>query len=425
MYKLWIAIYKEVLLLIRDIGGLVILFLMPLVLVITVTLIQDGSFEKNEKNKIPVLFVDHDKGELSATIVKSLEHEKVFEIVNNYNGLPVGESQANELVLKGKFKFAIIIPQNLSKNLQHRVAQNVSEILEEIGMSEEKSNTIQQPIVAQDIKLYFDPATHFSFKNNIKSSIENMVSKLESQSIYAAFQKELEVEGELFDKESFITFTEINPHHSTGEIKPNSVQHNVPAWALFAIFFIVIPLSINIVKEKNQGTFVRLKTNPVSFITIYGGKVVVYLVVCLLQFLLMMMVGIYLFPHIGLPEFTVNGSYFLLFVVALFSGLAAIGFGILLGILAKTPEQSAPFGATSVVILAAIGGVWIPVFMMPKILQFFAHLSPMNWGLNAFYDVIIRAGNWIDILPEISLLLVFFVAMLTIAFYYDKSKRAI
>jgi ABC-2 type transport system permease protein len=34
------------------------------------------------------------------------------------------------------------------------------------------------------------------------------------------------------------------------DIMPNSVQHNVPAWALFAIFFIVVPLSINLVKEK-------------------------------------------------------------------------------------------------------------------------------------------------------------------------------
>ena len=38
---------------------------------------------------------------------------------------------------------------------------------------------------------------------------------------------------------------------------------------------------------------------------------------------------------------------------AIGAGLAAIGFGVLLGTVANTQEQSAPFGATSVVVLAA------------------------------------------------------------------------
>jgi hypothetical protein len=39
MYKLWMSVYKEFLLLKRDFGGLIILFVMPLVLIITITLI--------------------------------------------------------------------------------------------------------------------------------------------------------------------------------------------------------------------------------------------------------------------------------------------------------------------------------------------------------------------------------------------------
>ena len=139
----------------------------------------------------------------------------------------------------------------------------------------------------------------------------------------------------------------------------------------------------------------------------------------------MLLVGFYLFPHIGLPELTINGSYILLFIVALFCGLAAIGFGILLGTLSNTAEQSAPLGATSVVILAAIGGVWIPIFMMPEYMQFIAKISPMNWGLNAFYDIIIRNGSLYDISLEICLLGLFFIVFLFISIYYDKVKNNI
>jgi len=49
----------------------------------------------------------------------------------------------------------------------------------------------------------------------------------------------------------------------------------------------------------------------------------------------------------------------------------------------------------------------------------------MNWGLNCFYDVIIRSGNFVDVLPEISLLGLFFISMLAISIFYDKRKNAI
>jgi len=191
------------------------------------------------------------------------------------------------------------------------------------------------------------------------------------------------------------------PKVNNKELVPNSVQHNVPAWTLFAIFFIVIPLSINIVKEKSQGTFVRLQTNPVSNSVVLAGKTVTYLFICMIQFYMMVAVAVFLFPHLGLPSLNVEGNLFLMSIVALFSGFAAIGFGILLGTIAKTQEQSAPFGATSVIILAAVGGVWVPVFAMPRIMQIVAHSSPMNWGLSAFYDVLLRNATLVTILPQL------------------------
>ena len=253
-----------------------------------------------------------------------------------------------------------------------------------------------------------------------------MISQIETQSIYKTFQSQIgESDKVVFDQSSFITFKEIVPTIDNKEILPNSVQHNVPAWSLFAIFFIVVPLSINIVKEKGQGTQIRLITNPVPYAVLIAGKTATYLMICMIQFLLMVAVGIYLFPYLNLPILDVSGKMTLLLIVALFSGLAAIGFGILLGTIAKTQEQSAPFGATSVVILAAIGGVWVPVFAMPKIMQYISHISPMNWGLNAFYDVLLRNGDFREIMPEIIFLFLFFIITTSVAILYDKKKRAV
>lgn len=425
VYKLYHSVYKEMLLLKRDFGGVIILFLMPLVLIISVTLIQDSSFKKTTNSKIPILFVDNDKGKVSHAVVENLQKSEAFSIITSIDNQPITEQIAQKLVFKGNYQMAIVIPSNLSTDLQLKIDQNVEKIVSQFSVDETKSTQNSTTISQKEVKLYFDPAVQLSFKNGVMNAIDKLISQIETQSIYAAFQDQLGDGVVGFEQKNFISFKEIVPHRNNQEVIPNATQHNVPAWTLFAIFFIVIPLSINIVKEKLQGTFVRLQTNPVSNIVIYGGKIIVYLLICLLQFYMMIGVAIFIFPNIGLPPLNLDGNLFLMSLVAFFSGLAAIGFGILLGTVAKTQEQSAPFGATATIILAAIGGVWVPVFAMSETMQIVSKLSPMNWGLNAFSDVLLRNGSFIDILPEISLLLLFFITTTTIALYYDKKKRAV
>ena len=410
------------LLLVRDLGGIAILFIMPLLLLIVITLVQDGTFKTISDIKIPVILVDNDKGEISKSIVENLSESNSFEIIQK-----ASEAEAKEAVFSGKYQLAIVIPENLSGSLQKKVDQNVEGILSKFGLEEDTLAVEKEIIPQKEVRLYFDPATQTSFKSSVKNGIDRMISKIETESIYEAFQTELGEEDSepIFDTENFIAFKEIFPKKNNEEIIPNSAQHNVPAWTLFAIFFIIVPLSINLVKEKNQGTFVRLRTNPVSYATILGGKTIVYLGVCLIQFTLMLLVGVYLFPAIGLPGVDVSGKLPMLYVVALFSGLAAIGLGLLLGTMSKTQEQAAPFGATSVVILAALGGVWVPVFVMPKFMQLVSKVSPMNWGLEAFYDVFLRNVGFVKILPEILLLLLFFLTTTVIAIIYNRRKNAV
>ncbi len=423
MYKLWASTYKEFLLLTRDVGGIAILFIMPLVLIVTITLIQDSTFKTVKESKIPILLVDNDNGKVSKSIYKGLQSSNSFEVI-----LKEDETKVKSLVFKGAYQLAIVIPENLSTDLNRKVTQNVKGILNEFGLDESvthKNENIKIP--NKEVNLYFDPATQLSFKSSVKNGIDKMISKIETQSIYKAFQEQISDDASniIFDTDSFISFKEIMPKvDGDKELIPNSVQHNVPAWTLFAIFFIIVPLSINIVKEKSQGTFVRLRTNPVSYATVLGGKTIIYLLVCIIQFVLMLIIGIYLFPSIGLPVLDISGRIPLLFVVTIFSGLAAIGLGLLLGTIAKTQEQSAPFGATFVVILAAMGGVWVPVFVMPKVMQVLSKFSPMNWGLNAYYDVFLRNAKLGEILPEIFTLFLFFIFTTIISIIYNEKKNA-
>lgn len=419
LYKLWRSFFKEILLLKRDIGGIVIIFLMPLLLIITITLIQDSTFKNLEGSKIPIIFIDQDQSEVSKVIKKELETSKTFELITNYN-----EKEAEKAVFTGDYQMAIVIPENLTKDLNSNIDSKVQTIVSSFGLESDSTATKVVASKTKDIHLYFDPATNAGFKNSVMNAINKMVFEIENKKIYKAFQDQLGTTEDLENK-SLITFKEITPNKGKEELMPNSVQHNVPAWALFAIFFIVVPLSINLVKEKSQGTSVRVRVSPTPYYIHILGKTFTYLIICIIQFLLMVAVGVWLFPYMDLPQFDVTGKMFHLIIVTLFAGLAAIGFGVLLGTVAKTQEQSAPFGATSVVVLAAIGGIWVPVFLMPEFMQKIAAFSPMNWGLNAYYDIILRNSGIGEIAKELIFLFLFYIAMVTISLFYDRKQNAV
>lgn len=393
---------------------------MPLLLIVTITLIQDSTFKNLEGSKIPIIFIDQDKSEVSQNIKKELESSKTFQLLTNYN-----EKSAQDAVFSGKYQMAIVIPKNLTKDLNSNIDSKVQTIVSSFGLETDSASVKKIVSKAKEIHLYFDPATNAGFKNSVMNSVNKMVFEIENKKIYKAFQDQLGTTENMAENQNLISFKEITPSKGNVEIIPNSVQHNVPAWTLFAIFFIVVPLSINLVKEKSQGTSVRARVSPTPYYIHILGKTCTYLIICIIQFLLMVAVGMYLFPYMDLPAFDVSGKMFHLIIVTLFAGLAAIGFGVLLGTIADTQEQSAPFGATSVVVLAAIGGIWVPVFLMPEFMQHVAKFSPMNWGLNAYYDIILRNSGITDIAKELILLFLFYIAMVTISIFYERKQNAV
>jgi ABC-type Na+ efflux pump permease subunit len=200
-------------------------------------------------------------------------------------------------------------------------------------------------------------------------------------------------------------------------IEYNIVRNNVPAFILFAMFFIVIPLAGSILHEKQDGTRNRLLTLPVNWFILYAGKITVYLGVCISQFMLMIIIGRYLIPLIcELPPLSLDVDLLALAAIAIASGLAAIGFGLIIGTLSSTYQQAGPIGSVLVVVLAVMGGVFVPSYMMPDAISKISFISPLRWGADAFYSVFARNAGLGMVLKEFILLMVFFIITLVLSF---------
>ncbi len=98
-------------------------------------------------------------------------------------------------------------------------------------------------------------------------------------------------------------------------------------------------------------------------------------------------------------------------------------FGTAISSIATSQQQAAVFGSVSVVILAAIGGLWVPTYAMPEIFRTFSNVSPLKWGIDALYSIILRKSEIGDVLPQCIYLFSFAVICFAIAIIYKKVKK--
>lgn len=422
MNKLVATIHKELLILFRDKGGLAIMFLMPMALITIMALIQDAPFKDYQEMKIPLLLVNNDTGSIGKSIEKGLNDSKIFEIVRKN----ISAEEVKEKIRSGEQEIGIIIPDNATTLLNDRVSNFVNKKLAAVGLGE-ASKSFSQEQEALNLNILFAPDTKHSFKVSILSSLKQSVSKIETQTLLDVFSRELNKESEQINSrepmEEFVRFNEVETIETQQEaLQLNSVQHNVPAWTIFGIFFIVISMAGSVIKERDDGSFLRMRTMPGSFVTIVSGKIIAYLFITIIQAVLMLLAGIYLLPLLGLPKLVIGTNFIAIALVVISTGLAATGYGIMVGSIFQTHQQASTFGAVSVVILAALGGIWVPVYVMPEAVRILSEFSPLYWSLSAFHKLFLNGADLLTVLPAIAKLLLFFAVCLLITTLSDRKK---
>lgn len=423
MRKYFASIYKEYLILIRDIEGVVLMFIMPLSLVIVMALLQHRTFQMLNERRIPVVIVDQDHDSLGISLCEGIKKSKIFEVtvINSTDSAEI--EAAKKDVAFGKYQIGVLIPEKSTLSIKKRAIAMVKQQLPD-NFSTVQISDISQPVC---IQLFFDPITKESFRGLAQSTFNEFASKTETHIIFQTYSKVIDALTNQssvvnFPTEPTLRFEETFVSEYTAGIIPNAVQHNVPAWTLFGMFLICIPIAGNIIKERNEGCLARLKTIPVSYLGIMSGKSFVFVIICLLQAILIVLTGIFIMPLLGLPALQIGNNWLALFIITIACASAASSFGIAIGTMATSQIQASTFGSVATVILAAIGGVWIPVIAMPDVMRTISSFSPMNWGIQGYYDVFLRNAGTMAILPDAIKLFVFSAFCTLLSLYFRKYR---
>jgi ABC-2 type transport system permease protein len=142
------------------------------------------------------------------------------------------------------------------------------------------------------------------------------------------------------------------------------------------------------VYERLNGTLRRMQAAPVSGWQYLLGRLIGKSTIGFVQLLLLAGFG-QLFFNVDWGK-----APALLLLTGLLFAICTGAFGLLLGVVSRTPEQLSSMATLACLSLAAIGGAWWPIEAAPVFLQAIGRLLPTGLAMKGFLGLIMSGAEW-------------------------------
>jgi ABC-2 type transport system permease protein len=405
MIKILYILKKGFLVMGRDVHSLMVLFIMPVAFILIMSLAMRDLFDTHGANQIKILVVNQDNSDPSIAFIKTLENLRTFSF--HHMADSTGIDFIRHKMFQEDYKFALVVEKGFS-----------------LIADSNESNTARRQMILL-VKPSVNRQTYTILKNTFaaslaKARVANLIKGQEEMLAYAG----IDIEKVMQPTADSIETRYVSKSKLKFKV-PTSVQQSVPAWLVFSMFFVVIPISNTFIAERNYGTLLRLQSMNISTGLLLAGKLLPFFIVNLIQVLLMILVGIYVVPLLGGDELTMGDSYGGLLLITTAVSFCSISFALLVASVAKTTEHATTIGGVFNIILGALGGIMVPKFVMPDFMQTLSVLSPMSWGLDGFLDIFLRNGNILDVMKESLLLFLIGLVMLSTTAIIIKRKLSL
>ena len=397
------SVTKELRIISRDKLALVVFFVMPVLFVLILSLALRDAFGDRPGTSFAVLVADADGGAVGQAVVESLRGNPHLRLVLS-GRTNLGERDIRQSVREGRYQFAVLIPADATQQARRRVA--------DIAAGVPADMMLQPPV---GLRLLSDPALRGDYRAVVEGGLNLAQYAVEMKLARDQLEQNLRV----ITGKDYVALPKLDKVHVFSEVRsepvsggkggqlPTSVQQNAPAWTLLAMFFLTVPLSVSFIREREQGSLFRLQTMAVPGWVVLGGKAAMFFGINQIQMGLILAASVYVLPLLGGDRLDPGQNPLALMLLGGSASLAAIGFGIMVALFARTAEQATSFSAAAIMIMAALGGVLVPKAVMPLFMQEASVISPLAWGLDGFLEVFVRGGSVRDVLPEAASLIAF------------------
>lgn len=391
---------KDLLQSFKDKKGLLLSFLLPIVLIALFSLVY-GGFQSSSKDRAQsLLFCDDDQSVLSHDLLAELEAEKGLKLTIK----PL--SEAETLVINGDFPSALLIYKGFEDSINQGKSTPVEFIYDEsreleMGLTQKALMSTLMPFLGEQ-----------GSKSQVHSFIDDKYGDEMPEEMIAEIHDDIEQQFSPDQEETSVGTSSI-------ESRAVSVKEDMP-WGLIQAFagtsvmmllFSITGMGSSIIKERDSGTLKRILYSPIKPWQIILGKFGSGLVFAMIQ---MTILVIFAWLAFGLDIFR-NFSGLVLLVFA--TAMAVSGFGILIASLAKSQKQVESLSLITILVMSALGGSMMPLFLFPEIIKTVAHFTINYWAIDGFYDVLGRDVGVMGIIQNTLVLLLFSILSSIIAIF--------
>lgn len=413
---------KEFIQLSRDRRTLAMMILLPVI-----WLVAFGYAVSFDIDQVNVVAVDQAENEASRNLLKELAARDEFVLEKMED-----EQQAEKRLSEGEADVVILFPaayrtfpQQKEEQLEVRVdgsrlftaqsaLRKVNDFL--LDLQQEQIETVQEE-VQKLLEAADEPLIDLSSSEELAvlsqvlpaEQMEKLQGALGKVMAEAAEERAEAVKGQM--EELFPDADQIGP---TVEVLYNpdlkSVHYMIPGLVgLVLIFITTLMTALGIVREKERGTLEQLIVSPLRPFELILGKLLPYMFIALIDFLLVLGVGVTLFD---VPFTGEVGSFFL---VALLFLIGSLGIGLLISMVSQNQQQAMQLAVLTLVPQFILSGFVFPLEAMPWGIRWVAYLMPLTYFLPISRGVFLKEASAFDFPFEFGILTVYAVLFITVA----------
>lgn len=353
----------------RKKGNIIVYLVLPVVIT-SIIMVISGSGDSKPLN---IGIVDMDRSIISQDLVKAVDNK------DNFKTIEVSEDKINAMVTEHKVDCIIKIPNNFAKEIYSGNNANIELI----------------SIRGEDVTSWIE-----NFMNFYVGGLKDI-------------SKASEGKKEAFDK-MYAGFKDNSIKLKNEKLKDSAFGKSLTQSSMgFLIMFVLFGTGITssyILREKKMRTFFRICSAPVKSKDYILSNIIANLTIVAVQIILVLLVITKILKvNIFIPKIQ-------LFVILLCFGLVAIGIGLVVVAFSKTSNQVGTANTLIVTPTCMLGGCFWPADLMPPWLQRVGDFIPQTWALDSIKKL--QSGSsFIDILPQLGILLAFAAAFFLIAVY--------
>jgi ABC-2 type transport system permease protein len=400
----WYVALKDVLILLRDRGQLLTMFLLPVLFVVVFGAAFAAGQDDEEVMTVPVVNLDSG-GELSQMLLDNLNRDRGIE-TQDYD-----EGRAEDDLAEETIRVLLHIPAGFSADVETGRTSTLR-LLYGPGASDTEVEAIRLVVegVASDLSLQTQLISGLSQMGAMTADAPEDVQVFTTERIRAQAEEQFE-RSRTTPLIALVSKLPEQVLRGREEFNPSSLS--IAGIAVLFVFLTAQTTASSIFDEKRAGTFRRLLAAPMGKWELLSGKALPNLLLGFLQVAIIFALSMALMPLLGLERPSLGNSPAGLVVLTIVVALCSTSLGILIAALARTESQVGGISTLILWVAGLVGGAFIPAFVLGDFLNTIGKIVPQYWALQAYNNLMIRGQGLVDIVPELGILLgfttVFFV----------------